>query len=182
MGSPSQIANYNQFVKPPWMLGQFLGTTAGVEEILNAFAVQVTQLEAAAFGLMTGIMLANATGTNLDVIGRDLGLPRNGLTDAVYQSLLYVQTAVNASCGGPEDIITVLKNFAAGTNVSVNFTYPAKVIVGVDSTYSEANVRTFLMPVVPSGVGLGINEYLIDNNSNQIQDNNGTNIVVTVWN
>lgn len=81
-----------------------------IRAYLSAFLAEVQILETATYAMLSALMLGGATvyglpTTNVvfDQIGALVGLPRNGLDDADYKSLLYLQVAVNRSAGRTSD-------------------------------------------------------------------------------
>ena len=174
-----QIPDYSIYNQSPYILAQFLDTN--LIDILAADDTQANALEIAGWDLATKQFLATAVGSQLDVIGIELNLARSGLSDTDYRSLLSVQSTINAAGGVPETLIKLLRDFLGCTNISIGNYYPAKIWVLQDSAYTLTDLRKYLIPSVPSGVGLGIQAYLIDNNIYNVVDNNGNNILCSIW-
>lgn len=88
-------------------IGRLTGPYPGLPNIvgfLKSFLQQKQTIENALYPALLARTLANATlyappQTNfiLDVIGRIVGQPRQGLSDADYRSILYLRIAVNRS-------------------------------------------------------------------------------------
>jgi len=177
--SVAKITDYSIYNEPPNILAQFLGTN--LIDVLHTCDPQFEEVETTFYDLLTMTSLATATGSQLDVIGVEVGLARNGMNDTDYRAALYIQITLNISCGTPEVIYSLLRDLLGCTNIVLSFLYPAKLIVDQDSGYTEEEIRSYRQNVVPAGVGFGIQCYLIDNNGNNLIDNNGNFIVCTVW-
>ena len=175
----AQITTYSIYNAPPYILGEFLGTT--LISILSSNDTQFNALETAEWALATQMFLATAVGVQLDVIGVELNFARNGQTDTQYRASLYLQASLNFSLGTPENLISVLRDVLGCTNIAIGFYYPAKVWIQQTSVYTPAALRAILINYLCSGVGLGLQQYIVDNNGNQIVDNNGNLLMGTTW-
>ena len=176
--SVTTISDYSVYNQPPYLLAEFLGTN--LVSILQVADFQFNELETCFMDLLTKTSLVNAVGIQLDIIGLDIGLARNGRSDVDYRVALYVQISLNISCGVSETLYTLL-NFLGCLNIQLGFYYPGKLWIMQDSLFTQSDLRKYLSPLVVAGVGLGLQVYVIDNNSNFIIDNNGNNIIATIW-
>ena len=174
-----KITDYGVYNEPPYVLAEFLGTN--LISVLQAADAQFNEIETAFYDLLTETTLANAVGVQLDVIGKEIGLLRDGRDDAAYRIAIGIQIAVNLTPGIPEVFYTVLRDLLATTNARLGFYYPAKVWVDQDSSLTFYDLFTALSPLTPSGVGLGIQGYLMDTYGDNIVDNNGNTIICTLW-
>jgi hypothetical protein len=125
-----KIESYGIYNQPPYLLEQFRNTD--VQKLLEAIDPQFNELEAAAFDLFTKVWLANATGTQLDVLGIHLGLRREGRTDEMYRVLLDLKSKINTSGGTPEIIIETIKFLYNATEAHYTVDPPAKIEVEQD--------------------------------------------------
>jgi hypothetical protein len=90
---------------------------------LGAFTAQTQAIEDALLGpsgLLPQVMLATATGAQLDLIGRFVGQPRTSFDDATYRLWLAARIQVNLSSGDVESIYSALKTLlAAGQTLQI---------------------------------------------------------------
>ena len=84
-----------------------------------------------------------AEGVHLDVIGKDLGLPRDGMSDEKYRKMLKVKEYLDLSNGTIEEIDTILGAFMEGDYVGAIDAWqteveePAAIILRVSKNASE---------------------------------------------
>lgn len=86
---------------------QFKGKT-NVEALVTDTVTPATSVEDALWELFTERGIDVAVGAQLDVLGRIVGQPRNGETDAVYRQRMRARIAANRSHGNAEDLINVM--------------------------------------------------------------------------
>ena len=70
--------------------------------------IAIEQLEEVFQELRTDLWIANASGIQLDNLGKILGRLRGGMTDTEYRGWLYLQAAINTSQGLAEQIYQIL--------------------------------------------------------------------------
>lgn len=103
-----------------------------------------------------------ATGYQLDVLGKIVGLPRQGNADAQYTLLLQARIRTLTACGTTPQLQTLLKIITTGNNVpNIQDVYPAAILVQ-EFTVPETNpaiVYSVLNAARPAGVR-AILEYL----------------------
>lgn len=97
-----------------------------MEGMLTAFANQIQELEDALFVMRTQRFIDSATGVALDVIGRKIGLRREGRSDSDFRIWIRAEIRANASSGTAPEIIDVLRLLVDDSN-TILFTpfYPA---------------------------------------------------------
>ncbi len=86
---------------------QFRGK-ARIEALICLLASRMDEPELALQDVLQFRSLATAFGVQLDLLGAQLGLLRNGLTDSVYRVRLGAQALANASHGRPNELINLL--------------------------------------------------------------------------
>jgi len=125
---PAQIADYSaKFNQAPTLIQAFRGTD--VERVLEAVDFNLNSLEQAFFDVMLNIWLDTAVGVQLDVLGRHVGIARQGYDDESYRVLLRVQVALNQSAATPESLIAVMKAVYGATDVYYYPVFPAKCVL-----------------------------------------------------
>jgi hypothetical protein len=82
---------------------------ANTAKLYGAIAPQFQDLEDALFDLLTLRTVETATGNALDVLGRIVGQPRDGLSDDDYRRFVRARIATNKSRGRSKDIYTVAR-------------------------------------------------------------------------
>lgn len=131
-----------------------------IAALLTVFLERYQDLETAFSDLLTKRNIYTAFGAQLDAIGRLVGMPRNGLSDADYQRYLFAQISTNRSDGLIEDLISIallVLNDPAAV-VTVQNEGPAGVSVQIKSTTVDdatANILLdFLLRAKLAGVDL----------------------------
>lgn len=92
------------------LLGQYQGKPI-LEGLLSAFLEQLQLTEDMLFQLLEARLPADSddtiTGVHLDTLGRLLGQPRNGRSDAEYLKWLRARILVNRSSGTPDEMLSI---------------------------------------------------------------------------
>ena len=79
--------------------------------VLCSYVTRIDALEVALLQVHYLRWLSTAEGVQLDVLGRILGEPRNGATDATYRRGLNSRVLVNASNGKIEELLAIALAF-----------------------------------------------------------------------
>lgn len=79
----------------------------------------------------------NATDDNLDEIGRQLGIYRNGLNDPEYRAVILILTGNNSKSGTRADIISTLKQLFGDDGVTTYKGYNYRLDINVFNTCME---------------------------------------------
>lgn len=77
--------------------------------ILTSYLEEGQELENAIWFVIYGRMLDYAEGAQLDMLGRIVGQPRNGLSDDRYRVHVRARIRINRSIGTADDVIEVLR-------------------------------------------------------------------------
>lgn len=93
----------------------------------EAFANECNKLETAIFELLNEFNIDNGSGITLDIIGKVLGLERQGRIDEAYRTLLKIKAEINFSSGTPEAIIKTAISLYNATDVQLVTIPPAKI-------------------------------------------------------
>ncbi len=93
----------------------------------KAFADECNKIEQAIFELINEFNIDNGEGITLDIIGKILGLERQGRVDEAYRTLLKIKAEINFSSGTPEAIIKTAINLYNATDVQLVNIPPAKI-------------------------------------------------------
>lgn len=93
------------------LLGQFADSTA-LRQLICSLVSPLDELEDAVLDVHYARWLADTTNAEqLDVIGRIIREPRNGLDDATYLRALRTRVLINRSSGKLEDLIEIALTF-----------------------------------------------------------------------
>jgi hypothetical protein len=87
--------------------GQFHGAPY-FEAVLASYAVQCQEIENVLVDVLVLSLLPNASGAQLDVLGRIVGEPRQGRTDDEYKIAINSRIRINKSNATIEDVLFVL--------------------------------------------------------------------------
>lgn len=117
------------------LVQQFKGKT-NLEALLTAFVNQIQELEDVFFELLENRWLTTATGTQLDGIGKIVGLDRLWLDDDDYRAALRAQIRLNRSSGTIPDNITILELLITNS-FRISEWYPAAFNVIVSDEFTE---------------------------------------------
>lgn len=95
--------------------------------VLTAFSTQIQELETAWFDLYVKRRLGDAEGVQLDILGRIVGQPRDGRSDADYERFINARVAANNSEGRIEDFNRVARAVLNDAALEITYTpeYPA---------------------------------------------------------
>lgn len=121
------------------LLEQYKGKPL-IEGVICALGQQFQDLEDVLFSLIDGRKLANAIGTQLDLIGTIVGLPRaTGLSDDRYRILLTVKIGQNTSQGEPENLISTYGLLTGASSIYYQNLLQASVLVATNINIDPNN-------------------------------------------
>jgi len=133
--------------------------TPNFEGLLKGLAVEIQALEDAAYDLLVNRRLDTAQNAQLDVLGKIVGQPRNGMTDAAYRIRIGGKIAANNSEGKVSDIIKVAKAVLAGNNVTLRLEQfrVASMLLHVESGLISDELATVLSEFMRDAAMGGVN-------------------------
>lgn len=137
---------------------QFVGKP-NIEALITDAVTPATDVENALWELFTERTIDTAVGSQLDVIGKIVGQPRNGETDTIYRQRLRARIAANRSHGNAEDLISVMSLAANDSDGRYVVNTPGGIahvicrIADVAITDAEAAV---IVSLLRDAVGAGI--------------------------
>lgn len=171
-----QVTDYTALLAPR-VLSQYQQSKR-LLGIMEAGTQQADQVEEALFQVRNGFFLATAVGVQLDILGRIYREPRLGRTDDAYRDAIRLRAATAIS-GTPDEIITFLRNFVAGTPEDIEYQpeYPGKYIV---TTSNESFTTGGALDIIsPAGVKGLVGSPILDGHLDPLRDGNG-NILYSV--
>lgn len=136
-------------------LGLLLGTPVESDNVLTTYVKTVTEaLNSVQDGFLDMLEyrgISGAVGAQLDLVGKVVGLARNGRGDEAYRTLLYFKAFINNSEGTPDEILTAVKSVTHAESVRLWEHYPACVFLYSDGE-DVSQAAEILKEVVPAGV------------------------------
>lgn len=142
------------------LLGQFSDSTA-LRQLICSLVSPLDEIEAALLDVHYNRWIANTTsGEQLDVLGRIVREPRNGLDDATYLRAIRTRVLINRSSGKLEELIEISTTFEP-TAIPVEFREhgPNSITVRPD-TATEADAKALTERLQDARAG-GVNLQLI---------------------
>ena len=100
----------------------------------------------------------NASGAELDRIGKILGEERNGNTDRIYRIYLKLRTMLNTADGTVEDIIKFVKFFFSSETVHLVPNYPAGLRILHDGFNDTVDFNRIIKQIVGAGIAYDTRE------------------------
>lgn len=101
-----------------------------LEGVVRALVAETQQIEDHRWEITNGRRIDDAAGYQLDLLGKLLGVERNGAADETYRTRLHVAWRLNTSSGSVEDLHELFDLLSPGS-VRVDESYPASVSVAV---------------------------------------------------
>jgi len=125
--------------------------------MLNAFNLQVQELENTILGLNARLDINLISGKLLDAFGEIVGQERLSFDDIFYRILLLIKIGKNTSQGEPEKAIQIYKLITQASRVQFQELFPAGVFLmsdGFINPVTAAFIAENLGDVLPAGVRL----------------------------
>lgn len=114
------------------LLSQYKGKPR-IAALISAFTDECQEIEDVLWDLLTKRLdIDNSEGAQLDIIGKIVKQPRNGLSDVDYRVFLKVRIRVNLSTGTPEDMLAIAA--LLGLTIKLDEQYPAGIVLKVLTT------------------------------------------------
>ncbi len=130
-----------------------------IEALLDAFVVQIQELEDAGQELSDLLDIDLMTGVNLDNIGEIVTQPREGRSDSDYRQAIREKIRANVSSGTPDEIIEAFEFMTNPTTVDYTEDYPAGFVIYGDGS-QPASLFDGMNAVKPAGVYMGLLDFL----------------------
>lgn len=99
-----------------YLPGDFLAEKVNLVTFLTVYLKRLEDVDKMLVGLAEGRLLNNASGRYLDEVGNQLGILRNGLSDADFRATLIIQQAAASRGGTREDVISTLRQLFGRNN------------------------------------------------------------------
>jgi len=105
-----------------------------INKVLRIFLERLEEIDKKMVELAELRTTLNATDTNLDEIGNQLGIYRNGLNDPEYRAVIMILTGNNSKSGTRSDIIATLKQLFGEDGVTTYKGYNYRLDINVFNT------------------------------------------------
>ncbi len=113
MPEPTQITGHSD--QAVALLIEQYQEKPNLEKLIRAYVDELQHIEDAIWDVLQEQTVTNATGVNLDVIGRIVGEDRHGANDDDYRVRVTARIAVNRSSGQWFDLNSVASTLFSGT-------------------------------------------------------------------
>lgn len=127
------------------------------DKMLNLISDGFTELENVFWDLYIKRWLESSEGTQLDNLGDNLSVERQGLSDDNYRQIIYAKIGQYNSNGRIEDILNITKLLTNASLIEVNETFPAKLsinIIGDSLNLNDDFLESSIKASTAGGVGL----------------------------
>lgn len=150
---PSYIANHvEQAVE--LLIEQFKRRPRLVA-LLSSLVMPAQEIEDTLRDFLLHRRIATATGDTLDAVGENVGCPRSGRTvDAVYRQAIYMQIALNRSCGQADLLSHAATFFTDAKEIHLWENYTASVLLFIYALSIPAGLTARLKQAAAGGVAL----------------------------
>ena len=128
-----------------------------IKKLATVFLERTQELEDVIYDLYSKRDLNNATGYQLDGLGKIVGIERGGRDDEDYRNLIIAKIGQNTSKGFPENLITVFNLITKSDRSHLLENFIAECEIYGDNDFSDMNIEDiykFCQQVVPAGVKL----------------------------
>lgn len=130
---------------------------------IKAIVAQIEDLEIAGYDMIYQLVIDNATGDQLDVIGKWVGEDRGGLGDTEYRRYINARIRINKSGGTAEELIRICSDLTQSDDIRLIPLYAASVYIDYALTVAltsdqRARVGERLLEAISAGVGFTLVE------------------------
>lgn len=143
------VENDHSSGAPNRLTSQYKGRPR-IEGLLTAVTRPFDELEGAAWDVILKRRLGVATAEQLDVLGRVVGEPRKGRSDAEYEAVLRLVIRARRSNGRSEDVLAVLK--LSGLEFAYEEHFPAGFRAEIFGTPNGFDVAFWVLVAKALGV------------------------------
>lgn len=131
--------------------------------LVNALATQAQDAEDALSDLVVATSLDGATGVYLDLLGRMIGVRRDGLDDVTFRRFINAGILVRKSQGEVWRVTEVARRLTGAARAQYTPAYPAACVITVFVPVEVAvglrdRIKQVVISALPAGVDLAIVE------------------------
>lgn len=122
-----------------------------LKAVLCLMIDQLQDLELTGAQFLAFRSLDTAIGKQLDGLGQNLLVPRDGASEGFYRTLLKAKALVVSSTGTPEDLISILQEMIGATSLRIYESFPAGAIfdageLPIDEAERMAKIARLALP------------------------------------
>ena len=128
-----------------------------IKKLATVFLERTQELEDVLYDLYSKRDLNNATGYQLDGLGKIVGIERGGRDDDDYRNLIIAKIGQNTSKGFPENLITVFNLITKSDRSHLLENFIAECEIYGNNDFSDMNIEDiykFCQKVLPAGCRL----------------------------
>jgi hypothetical protein len=141
------------------LISQFKGKE-NIEKLVKIFSKEAQLLEDVVYQLLELRYLNNATGDQLDQIGKRLGIIRTSHSDEIFRTSIKVKALSKRNEGTTENVLELLRLISGDPNVSVYNFEPYGVVATYNSTCVPENRVEQLSSLFPVVTDLYLEEFI----------------------
>lgn len=123
-----------------------------ITKLLEVLMEELDEIEQAQIDILFQKEIDTAVGFQLDIIGENLGLRRDGLSDSDYRVLLKLQKRINSSRGQAETVILAWKELTGTSAAELEENFPAGIALYSDSGMPSLNTLSVMQKIVAATV------------------------------
>jgi hypothetical protein len=121
------------------LIGQYKNKPR-LEALLRSYLAPFQELENVIWDVLTGRLIDNAVGKQLDVLGKIAGQPRLGYDDSTYRLYISAKALVNRSRGRCGDILGIVTLLLGSFTYSFLDLYPGSFVIETDGPVDAGTV------------------------------------------
>lgn len=137
----------------------FLDDKTNFIALLDVFLERLKTLDDISVDMAEGRLLVNATGVNLDEIGTQMGIERNGLEDNDYRAVIMIMASASRTSGTRSELIASLNQIFGEDNFKTwkgeNYRFDINIF---DACFDVLNVLPQILDMLPMPTHLRVTE------------------------
>lgn len=124
--------------------------------LLASYTNRSQEIENLLWDMLLGLLIDNAVGVNLEILGKLVGQERISTDDELYRRAIKARVRINISQGQPEDLYYIIRVMVPGSSFTYLDVYPAMIIIEIDDSMVANDpglLSVFLWAARAAGVG-----------------------------
>ena len=153
--SLTKITDYKKVLEEK-TLEQYKGKT-NFTKLFEVFSVEFQNIENMFWDLYEKRWITSSEGQQLDNLGYNLDIERQGLSDTDYRQIIYAKIGQYNSNGTIDEISSLVKLMTNADKIIINELYPAKIeitIIGDNLNLNKDFLKASIQKSIAGGVGL----------------------------
>lgn len=148
----NHIAPFENFVQEglDYIPSEVFKDGSNFNTLISLFLRRLQEIDEKLVGLAEKRTLLNAVGSNLDELGNQLGIYRNGLEDPEYRAVIMIMTGSNTKSGTRQDIISILKQLFGDEGVTTYKGFNYRMDINIFNTcVSVRDILSQMLDILP---------------------------------